>query len=102
MPLPRKPRPLGRYSRKRVIEEIEEQFRRRGRGSRKALAHAIGFRPPEIAKYQKDEEAHWNFEEVGRVADEWSAPAGWPLIPWDEALERDRAWAEKQARRHRR
>jgi hypothetical protein len=99
MPIPRKPRPLGRYSRTKVILEIEEQFRRRGRGSKKALAAGLGFKPPEITKRQNDDEAHWNFEELGRVAEEWQAPAGWPFIPWDEAYQRDEAWRKHLARK---
>jgi hypothetical protein len=92
MPVLRKPRPLGRYSLPSVIAELEDQFRRRGRGSKKALAAGIGFKPPEITKRQNDDEAHWNLEELGRVADEWGAPPGWPFIPWDEADEREKVW----------
>jgi hypothetical protein len=96
MSLTRKPRPLGRYSRAKVVAELEEQFGRRKRGARKNLAIALGFKPPEITKRQNDDEAHWSIEDLGRVADEWGAPPGWPFIPWDEAEKRDEFW-----RRHR-
>jgi hypothetical protein len=98
MPPTRQPRPLGRYSLQKVILELEEQFRRRGRGSKTALAVDLGFRPPEITKRQDDEEAHWNLEDLGRVADAWEAPTGWPFIPWDEAELRDRAWKARHKR----
>jgi hypothetical protein len=92
MPPTRKPRPLGRYSLRKVILELEEQFERRGRGSKTALALDLGFRPPEITRRQDDDEVHWNLEDLGRVADAWGAPTGWPFIPWDEAKEREDLW----------
>lgn len=99
MPPTRKPRPLGRYALGRVIAEIDEQFQRRGHGARTALASAIGFRPPDLAKRQEDVEAHWNLEDLGRVADAWDAPAGWPFIPWDQATARDVLWAARNVQR---
>jgi hypothetical protein len=97
MPLQRKIPPLGRYSLARVIEEIEEQFTRRGRRSRKDLAIALGFGAQSaINKRQDDDEAHWNIEDLGRVAEAWNAPTGWPFIPWDEAFERDEAWKKRK------
>lgn len=98
MPPTRKPRPLGRYTLRKVILELEEQFTRRGRGAKKALAAGIGLRPSEITKRQNDDEAHWSIEDLGRVADEWDAPAGWPFITWDEADERDKLWKQRGRR----
>jgi hypothetical protein len=98
MPPTRKPRPLGRYTLQKVILELEDQFARRGRGSKKSLAAGIGLRPSEITKRQNDDEAHWSIEDLGRVADEWDAPAGWPFIAWDEADERDKLWRQRARR----
>lgn len=99
MPPTRPPRPLGRYSLKKVILELEEQFRRRGRGSKTALALDLGYRPSEITKRQDDDEAHWNLEDLGRVAEAWKAPAGWPFIAWDEADERDQLWRARHRKK---
>jgi hypothetical protein len=85
----RSPVRAGRYTLRKVALEIEEQLRRRGRGSQKEAAFGIGLSEQAFSAKQLGKHSNWSVEEIGRLADFWDAPTSWPWIPWDMAFDRD-------------
>jgi hypothetical protein len=81
---PKKAVPEPRYTLERVATEIEEQIRRRGRGSQKDAAIGIGLSEQAFSHKQTGTHSNWSVEELGRLATYWKAPVGWPWVPWDE------------------
>jgi hypothetical protein len=76
------PRPTSRYTVRRATEEIEEQLRVRGRGSRKEVALAIGLDEAAFSHKMRGLKTRFSVEEIGRIASHWNAPIGWPWLPW--------------------
>lgn len=84
----RSPR-LPRYTAKSVGDEVEAARIRLGipvDEGQHPLWERIGLtsRTHWYAKVRGDKPFRW--EEVGRIAAEFHAPKGWPLVPWDEGL----------------
>lgn len=93
-----RPEPRSRYGYEKACAEIEKVLDRKGRGSRKDAATALGLKAPQFSKRMG---ATWEIgerfrvEDFGTLADWAKAPPGWPFIPWDEGdqMERDaREW----------
>lgn len=90
VPMTRRPvPPPGRYSLRKVALEIDEQLRIRGRGSQKEAAGALGITEQAFSAKLRGVHSNWSVDEIGRLADYWDAPSGWPWIPWKEAEIRD-------------
>lgn len=97
LPAPRMPRknknrpPVGPYTYKGVVEEIERLVLRKGHGSQKELASFIGLTEQQFSKRLHDAGARFDLEQISAIA-AWAtdekgrpAPLGWPWIPWDVA-----------------
>jgi hypothetical protein len=76
-------RPL-RFSAKTVGEEIEAVRARLGIPVEK-ITERIGIgRTHWYAKVSGDKPFRW--EQAAKIAEEFGAGRGWPIVPWDEAL----------------
>lgn len=82
--VPKTPR-LPRYTAKSVGDEVEAARVRLGIPV-DDLWERIGLtsRTHWYSKVRGDKPFRW--EEVGKLAAEFQAPKGWPLVPWDEGL----------------
>lgn len=90
--------PPGRYTLDRATLEIEEQLRRRGRGAQKEVALAIGLDEQAFSHKMRGGKTRFTVEEIGRIADYWNAPRGWPWVSWGEGEIIDALLA--QAKKH--
>ncbi len=83
-PLATRPRP-GRYTYEAAALEVAKAIGRRGRGTHKALAADLELTSQQLSHRLAGELARFDLEQLGRIADFFDAPPGWPLIPWDLA-----------------
>lgn len=76
-----------RFTAKSIGEEVEAARVRLG-VTVETIAERIGLsgRTHWYAKVAGDKPFRW--EQVGQLAEEFHAPKGWPIVPWDEG----RAW----------
>jgi hypothetical protein len=87
----RPPLPHARYTLRRTTEEIADVLRRRGRGSRKEVALAIGLTEQAFSHKMRMVYTSLDIEEIGRIATYLDAPTGWPWVPWSEGERIDAA-----------
>lgn len=87
----RQPIPEPRYTLETATHEIADRLRKKGRGSRKAVALGIGLTEQAFSHKMRGVYTSLDIDEIGRIATFLDAPTGWPWIPWGEGERIDAA-----------
>lgn len=80
----------GRHSYERAVIEVQ-RWASAERGRKKRLAIALGFADQGqlSIRLRVGGKACFTVDQFGIIADEATAPMGWPFISWEEALSRE-------------
>lgn len=104
---PAEPLPRSRYTYEAVRAEIRTRVPELKKGKRdpgtwgiqKLVADRCNLPAPAFNKRLRGLSEKLEVEHLGAIADFFNAPPGWPLIPWAQAEDMERAWKEQGSRR---